>query len=311
MDKFIIVVFCYKKDYFMVRPCVASIRYFYPDAEIYLLKDYLAGEFDSKEVEQAFHVKELTLGIRHYGWSAAKVHFILSDLFAGQRVLTLDCDIILAGRFLEDLYQKTAGADFVVNPEFYSNPYEGNIPIHYYKFDDVQSFDPDFVFPGYVFNGGQMLLNTGRVPAEAIASLFNTQTFPFYTRRDIFPQVDQSLLNYLLPKLAHEGVVTLATEHFMVWSDGPEARAIDLEKLKAGDTYPFLIHWAGVLRVADLAQMSRADILLFFEDYYYSKVPNGNFKKQFRRLLAKIDYQTETFMRSVYQKTLKPLIKKG
>jgi hypothetical protein len=306
MEKFIIVVFCYKKDYFMTRPCVASIRYFYPQAEIYLLKDYLAGDFDSQELEKAFDVKELDLGIRNYGWSAAKVHFLLSKQFVGQRVLTLDCDIVFAGRFLEDLYRKTEGIDFVVDPEYYASPYEGNVPLHYYKFDDVKLFDPSFEFPGYVFNGGQMLVKTDKIPVDYITPLFDAVTFPYYKRRDILPQVDQSLLNYLLPKLAKEGKLTLGAENFMAWSNGQEALNVNLAKLKEGETYPFLIHWAGVLRVADFSLMTRADILLFFENYYYSKVPLGTIKKKARRAIATSDFH----LRKFYRNTVKPLLGK-
>lgn len=306
MEKLIIVVFCYKKDYFLARLCIASIRYYYPEAEIYLLKDYLAGDFDSRELELAFKVTELDLGIKKYGWSAAKVHFLLSNYFSEQRVLTLDCDIVLAGRFLENLYLKTNGADFVVDPEFWENPYEGNVPRHYYNFADVEKFDPQFIFPGYVFNGGQMIVTPGKITTDQISPFFDTTTFPFYKRRDILPQVDQSLLNYLLPKLAQEGTVTLVAENFMVWSDGEEAKVIDLAKLKEGATYTFLIHWAGVLRVSHLAVMTRADILLFFEDYYYTKVPMGSLKKWVRRAVAASDFH----LRGVYRKTLKPLLKK-
>lgn len=307
MEKIILVVSCYKRDYFLVRPCVASIRYYYPEVEVYLLKDYLGGEFDSSELEQAFEVKNVDLGIRKFGWGSAKVHFILSQKFAGQRVVLIDSDTVLTGRFLEELYRKTQGIDFVVDPEYYQSPYEGNVPLHYYKFDDIKAFDPDFIFPGYVFNTGQMLVTPGKVTPTDIAPFFDPTAFPYYKRLDILPQVDQSILNYILPKMAQQGRLTLAAEpNLMAWSDGPVTRDMDLEKIKQGNSYASIVHWAGTLRISHLAQMTRPDILLFFEDYYYSKVPMGSLKKRTRRTIAASDYH----LRNLYRSTLKPLLKR-
>jgi len=305
MEKLIVVVSCYKKDFFLTRTCVASIKYFHPEAEVYLLKDYLAGDFDSSELEQAFQVKLIDLGKREYGWGAAKVHFILSDIFKGQRVFIIDSDTIFAGKFLTKLYEKTKGSDFVVDPEFYASPYEGNVPLHYYKFDELKEFDRDFVFPGFVFNTGHLIVTPGKVTPKDATELFDIATFPYYKRLDILYMPDQSLFNYLLPKMRDEGLLTLIPEPIMVWSEGSPAAAVDLEKLKAGDTYPFLIHWAGALRISYLNKMTRSDILLFFEDYYYTKVPFGKMKKNTRRMIAMSDY----YLRKWYRRTIKPVIK--
>ena len=51
MEKKIIVVITYKTLYFFTRICIASVRYFYPDADIYIIKDNLAGEFNTAELE--------------------------------------------------------------------------------------------------------------------------------------------------------------------------------------------------------------------------------------------------------------------
>ena len=48
-----IVIACFKKDLHLMRICVASIRYWYPDVDIWLLKD----RFDANA---AFVLKEIT-----------------------------------------------------------------------------------------------------------------------------------------------------------------------------------------------------------------------------------------------------------
>ncbi|RZK38181.1 MAG: hypothetical protein EOO57_04455 [Hymenobacter sp.] len=305
MEKKIAVVITYKPFYFLTKICLASIRYYYPDAELYIVKDLLAGEFDTSELEQALGVKELDLGHQKYGLSAAKVHLLASNKFAGQRVLSLDCDIVLAGRFLDELYAKTEGADFVLNPDYVLQPTEAQFGQHYYDMATVKKLDPDFVYPGYVFNGGQAIIKTGIVAGELLAPFFDVDNFPYYRRRDVLPHADQSMLNYLLPKLQQEGKLTIAPVEFMWWSDGAEVKNITLEQVKAGTAYKHLIHWAGVTRVANIDQMTRPDILHFFQDFYYSKVPLGGLKKQLHMAQARADY----FLRNVYRTMLKPLIK--
>jgi lipopolysaccharide biosynthesis glycosyltransferase len=306
MEKKIIVVITYKTLYFFTRICIASVRYFYPDADIYIIKDNLAGEFDTTELERALNVKQLDLGTDKYGWSAAKVHLLASDKFNGQRVLSIDCDIVLAGRFLDDLYKQTEGADFVVDSDYTADVSSEEFKRHYYAIDTIEKMDPDFKYPGYVFNGGQAIVTTGKVTKELLAPYFDVSTFPYYKRRDILPQADQSLLNYLLPTLEQQGKIKIAPVNFMLWSDELKTAALSLEKIKEGKDYPYVIHWAGVLRIPYLDAMTRPDILHFFQDYYYSKVPFGGFIKRARALVDTSDY----YLRNLYRKTIKPIIKK-
>ena len=306
MESLIVVVSCYSKDYFLTRVCVASIKYYYPEADVYILKDSLAGEFDTTELEQAFQVKLLDLGKKEYGWGAAKIHFILSEIFNNQRVLLLDSDTVLAGRFLHELYSRNQAANFIVDAEYYSSPYEGNVPLHYYKYDDIVKYDKNFTFPGFVFNTGHLVVTPGKIKKNDTEDLFDITVFPYYKRLDILPMPDQSLLNYLLPTMDSKGLIKLAAEKIMQWSEGEEVASIDLDQLKRGNTYPYIIHWAGALRVSHLRAMTRPDILLFFEDYYYSKVPFGSAKKQVRRLISLSDF----YLRNTYRTTLKPLLKR-
>lgn len=299
MENLIVVVSCYKGDFFLTKICVASIKYYHPEAEVYLLKDSLAGYFDSSELEKAFQVQVLDLGIDKYGWGAAKVHFILSNKFKNQRVFILDSDIVFVGRFLRELFDNTKGMDFVVNPDYYQTPYEGTVPLHYYRFDNIKKFDPAFSFIGYVFNTGHLIVTPNKLTASDAESLFDIEMLPYYKRLDILPQVDQSLFNYLLPKMSQQELLTLKEVPFMIWSDGPEAKALVLREVQEGNTYPFLIHWAGVTRIPNLDKMTRSDILHFFQDYYYSKVPLGNLKKLLHMAQARADYHLRGWYRSV------------
>ena len=57
-----------------------------------------------------------------------------------------------------------------------------------------------------------------------------------------------------------------------------------LDSVKRGKEYPLLIHWAGALRIPLINKMTRGDILAFFEDFYYSKIPVSWIKVNGRKI---------------------------
>lgn len=134
MEEISVVIFCNKKDFYLTRICVASIRYYYPSISIFILKDYLNGYFDSKELENAFNVSVLDLGIEKYGWAAAKIHFLLNRKLNWKKVLMLDSDIIFIGPFLENLVADSQGSDVSVSAYRFDNPYDPWVYKTYYDF---------------------------------------------------------------------------------------------------------------------------------------------------------------------------------
>ena len=298
MEKRIIVIFCNKKDFFLTRICVASIRYYYPDVDIYLVKDYLNGDFNSKELEKAFSVQELSLGIKKFGWGTAKVHFILSQKFPGEHILILDSDIVFAGRFLEDLYKASKDSHFAICMEKHDNPYSDFVKANYYDYNYLNSVDPEFSFPGYFFNTGQLLVKTGILTGKEMLPYFDAEVYPFCNRLDVLPMPDQSLLNYFLPRKEQNGQIRISKLSFMVWIGSDEIKQIKLAGIKKGNEYPFLIHWAGVLRIPILSRMILPDVLIFFENYYYSFVPFGTIKKKLRKIVPLGEYA----LKNIYNK---------
>jgi hypothetical protein len=70
-----IVVFANAKDFFLTKICIASIRYFYPDVEIFIVKDELNGKFYSRTLEKKFNTKELKLSKKYFGWGGQNFIF--------------------------------------------------------------------------------------------------------------------------------------------------------------------------------------------------------------------------------------------
>ena len=292
-----VVVCCNKKDFFLAKICIASIRYFYPEIPIELVKDFGNGYFSSKKLEQVYKVKNIDLGIKKIGWGAAKFHYLF-HMPLGKKVFLLDADIIFLGPFLNRMERLSKENDYVVSAEKHVDPYSEYSKITYFDTREVERKFSDYKFPGYFFNTGQVFVTVGSIEKDEIAKYFDQSTFPYWKDQSLFPLVDQSVYNYLLPTLSSQGKLKLATDNFVIWSRSNIANDINLESITSKSCDVGVLHWAGDIRTPFLKQMNRSDILEFFEDNYYRSIPFGR-AKQF---ITKIIPVSEYYMRLFYHK---------
>jgi len=284
-----IVVCCNKKDFFFAKICIASIRYYYPTIPIELVKDNGNGGFNTGELQKYFDVNIVDFGIPRLGWSGAKFHY-LYKMPAGKKVLIIDADIVFVGPFLERLQPYYLHNDYVVSPEFESNPYAKWVDDIYFKTSQIEATYPEYKYPGYFFNAGQIFLTGGAIPEAVLNQFFDKEQFPFWKHKHLFPAVDQSVYNYILPTLASKASIQLGLCTFMLWSKSQQTKDLCISKVINKTYTEGLIHWAGDIRRADLRGMSRKDILFFFENFYYIKIPFGNLKLFYLKWLTKMRY---------------------
>ncbi len=268
-----IYIATHKYDLRLTRICVASIRYWYPEIPIYLVKDYFNGDFSTEEVERVWQVKVFETPYRYFGWGMSKLEPVFSE--QGSRFLILDSDTVFTGRVLERLEQCTE--DFVVNLE--TQPAQRLKEI-YFDLAKLNEYDPQFHFPGTTFNTGQYVATGGMLKREDFEAVNWITSPPSLKYPQIFKNGDQGVLNYVLAKKAEAGQVSIGGIPFMKYGL-EEIRDFDLSKIAADSPYPFVIHWAG-LKQPRIKAMIRSDILLFFEDYYYSRVPFGKVRNRYR-----------------------------
>ncbi len=268
-----IFIATHKHDVRLARICVASIRYWYPEIPIYLIKDHYNGEFSTAEIERVWNVGIFETPHRQFGWGMSKLEPVFSE--RDVRMLILDSDTVFTGKVLERLEQHTA--DFVVSIE--TQP-PARLQEIYFDLDKLKEFDPAFSFGGQVFNTGQYVATGGLLNREDFAAVSWTTAPPSLKYPQIFKNGDQGVLNYVLLKKVARGELTLAGDPFMRWpQDGLDD--IDLAKLAADSPYTEVIHWAGLTRPR-LRSMNRADILRFFENFYYSPIRFGKTKNRLR-----------------------------
>ncbi len=265
-----IIVAGYKHDLQFTRTCVASIRHWYPDIPIYLIKDEFYGPYNTSELTRLFGVKPFPTERKRFNWGMGK----LETLFGGPggRFLVLDSDIVLVGPVLEFLEKQTE--DFIVQWE---EPTPEFVASHAFDLDAINKMDPSFQFPGYTFNTGQWVGRTGLFKREDFNELVEWSEPP-KVRNSAFKMGEQGVLNYFLQKQTALGNCSLKRFRFMEVGNNPEVLNIKLERLAAKQGDPFLIHWCG-LRRGRFSDMHRGDILQYFEQRYYEKLFLGSLVK--------------------------------
>src|SRR6266536_220878 len=218
-----IYIATHKYDLRLTRICVASIRYWYPEIPIYLIKDYFNGDFPTEEVERVWRVKVFETPYRYFGWGMSKLEPVFSE--QGSRFLILDSDIVFTGSVLETLEQHAE--DFVVNLETQTAERLHEI---YFDLAKLNEFDPQFHFPGTTFNTGQYVATGGILNREDFDVVNWTTSPPSLKYPQIFRNGDQGVLNYVLAKKAEAGQVTVADVPFMKYGL-KEIRDLDLSKI--------------------------------------------------------------------------------
>jgi len=268
-----IYIATHKDDLRLTRICVASIRYWYPTIPIYLIKDYFNGKFFTDEIERVWNVGIFETENRLFGWGMSKLEPVFSE--NGSRFLILDSDIVFTGRVLDWLEEYTE--DFVVH--FETQPAQRLKEI-YFDLDKLREFDPQFCFPDRTFNTGQYVATGGLLKREDFDAVNWTSSPPSLKYPQIFKNGDQGVLNYVLLKKVASRQVSVVGVPFMKWPM-EDISDIDLAQLAGDSPYRYVIHWAG-LRLPKIGDMIRSDILLFFEDYYYSRIPLGKTRNRYR-----------------------------
>jgi len=261
----------HRGDLRLTRICVASVRRWYPDIPIFLLKDEAKGSFSTREIESAWNVQVWPTGNRAFGWGFIK----LEPLFDAQRTryLMLDSDIVFVGRVIDTLEQYSE--DFIVQKE--EQPAH-DVPSLYFDPERIRaSFDPGFTGPAFTFNTGQYVATSGMIRRDDFAKLVEWSEPRRVRHPEMFNPSDQGVLNYVVLARLAAGAITVARVPFMKWGRD-EMAAFDLASLDERSPYPFLIHWAG-LKKRRLGQMLRSDILRAFERAYYARTAFGTGRK--------------------------------
>lgn len=281
-----VYVLCNRWDLEFARCCVTSIRYFCPEVPLVLFKDLTNGAFETNEIEKRFNTTSRIASIRG-GHGFSKLELLFGN--TPERRLILDADTLLTGDLVSRLEQ--CNADFVVSPEAFTNERDPKFANLYYEIDRIKTLDPGHQFPGFGFNTGHFVATTGRVTLDDFAPFLNWGSPPKPRYEETFSMADQGLLNYLLPKLARIGRLTLETAPFALWGFAPEL-GFTPEAVWAREAPAKVIHWAGK-KPFDLTRMRHYAYLEGAVERYYANDPEGIQRHQQRIAVERLRRQRE------------------
>ena len=261
----------YKYDIQYARCCVASVRHWYPDISITLIKDRFYGEYYTKDIEKYWNVNVLDVQERVFNWGFSKFEPLF--LPKKEKVLILDADTLFVGRIL-DLLQEF-DEEFIVSGTKVTEEFQNE---QYFKINDLEKFDPDYMNPGYAFNTGQFVATTGIFDRKDFEKYVEWDNPPKLKQEDLFQCGEQGLLNYFLFKQNQLSRISLKSIRFMETADNPLVNKIKEHELVQDCSKKLIIHWAG-LRRDRLIKAVNGRLLLFFENYFYSKLKHGKIKQ--------------------------------
>ena len=295
-----VVISCYLFDVYLTRVCVASIRFWYPQVPIWLLKDRRYGDFNTHEIESKWNVQVYPGRKKNLGWGFGKLE-LLTEL-PPRRLLLLDSDIVFTGRVIDRL--ERFDEDLIVE-SFEETAFEEE----FFSFKCLRKLDDQFEFPGYGFNTGQIVATTGKITQQDFSGLVDWQARTVM-HPEVFKMGEQGLLNYVALRKAQKCELTIRREPFMLRpGKGSCADHIQLKDLNPEGKHQELIHWAGLRWGKMLNEMPRSEILLHFEKLYYQRVPLGRLLRQCRHARFRIDRTFVTPFKIVVKKGLAKLKK--
>jgi hypothetical protein len=293
-----IVISCYLLDVYLTRVCVASIRFWYPQVPIWLLKDRRYGDFNTYEIENKWNVRVYPGRQKNLGWGFGKLEILTEP--PARRLLLLDSDIAFAGRVIDRL--ERFDEDLIVE-SFEETAFEKE----FFSLNGLRELDPQFEFPRYGFNTGQIVVTTGKITKQDFSGLVDWQTRTVM-HPEVFKMGEQGLLNYVALRKAQDGELTIRREPFMLRpGKGSCADHIQLKDLNSEGQHQELIHWAGLRWGKTLNEMPRSEILLHFEKLYYQRVPLGRLLRLWRLARFRIDRTFVTPLKIAVKKGLAKL----
>ena len=148
----------------------------------------------------------------------------------------------------------------------------------YYDWDKLAAIDLEVQPARTAFNVGQWFGAAGLVKREEF-DRWVEWTLPRGLRYpDLFMGGDQGVMNcVVLRKEALDGL-RIERRTIMRWpGDGMDG--LDAASVAAGIAPPLVVHWAG-MKATFLHDMVGGDLLQFFEDHYYSRMPGGRLRRR-------------------------------
>jgi hypothetical protein len=240
-------VACHKGDVPLLRGCLASIRYFAPDAPICLVID---TDFDSRPFEKRYGVTTIRRrdvrhpGLRQWSFGPGITKLIAFWEAPFERIFHIDADAVLWG----DVRQNVPDSEWDV---VFNEPHE-QITDYIQR---TQYFDPQVIFDHIesfpwqgnpYFQAGVLCVRRGALDVDEYLRMLEGQR----KNPDVFINMDQGILNILVFRAVNNCKIHPLSAHLQ--SVVPVLSKPELEsrfQIRDGKPVPWVqptvVHWAG------------------------------------------------------------------
>jgi hypothetical protein len=250
-----IYVNTYKGDKHWCHICVASIRFWYPNIQITLIKDLNKGEFDTSWIEKRYNVNVFETNAT-FGWGYGK----LEPLFLEKKetFLVLDSDTVIVGDVL--LLVQDILADFIVDLEVQPICRFNEI---YYDRGLVKNILSSFEPQDFSFNSGQWFGTSGIISR----SEFDSTIAWSCPRKNKYPEIlkngEQGHMNYHFHRLLQLNKIRIHRLNLMKYPLSSDYSKVNLSFLKnRNSTQKAVVHWAGIKK--SLLMLPENKLVFFF-----------------------------------------------
>ena len=272
-----VYVICNKKDFYLAKICIASIRYWNKGIPVCLIKDESNDAFDTSELEEKLSVTVAKTKFKKTGYYSKLHPFFDTDI--NERILLLDADIVWLCDIIALL--ESYNEDIIIEGYSPENVKE-EMSRWYFTEPGFSQYYHGYKYPGFLFNVGHILCNADVFKKEDFNGILNWQEHPTPVIKDIF-FYEQGILNYILADKISKGEASYRVLHFQLWGWNKVIKALKVSSLKDKNSSPFLIHWHGIKK-GIISYLPGRNLLFFYEDYYFSLINNGRLKCMAERL---------------------------
>jgi hypothetical protein len=221
--------------------CLASIRYWYPDVNVTVVKNRNQGEFRLDFLVKYFNISIVDSPRVHYG----KYYGSLEPYLTGrrERFIVMDTDTALTGPIFDLLEQRSA--DFVVDREVQG---ERRLRELYWDPDRIGAFIPEYSTAWFTFNNAAVC-GTGDKITRADFGDFMTWVQgaePAMKDAAVFPMADMTAINVVINRKAARKEISVDRLELMIYPpfyDGSEADLVRGIADRTGSEVR-IIHWA-------------------------------------------------------------------
>jgi hypothetical protein len=273
----VVYLVCCQKDLYFTRTCIASIRYWNKNIPILLLKDNSHGCFDTSEMEKVFSLNVAPLEFNNLGYYCKLFPFIKC---INERALIIDSDIIWIGDIIQNL--EKFDEDLIVQrylPENFQNEVES----WFFNLKNLLNYYPDYKYPGYLFNSGQMVINTSKFNLQDFSTCIEWKENLQPLKENVFKAADQGILNYVTAVKKERGEISVRLHKFFIWGWDPLTRDIKIKNVENHDGIPLMIHWYGP-KNGLFSFLPNSKLIKFYESYYFQSIKFGKIKMLSERI---------------------------